>query len=35
MDCENEEYNGIRLSDIEEEMTPSDIWLEEQENSED
>ena len=29
LDCENEEHDGLMLSDIEIEKIPSDIWLEE------
>ena len=34
IDFENEEHNGLMLSDIEIEKTPSDIWLEEEEAGE-
>ena len=30
LDCENEEYDGIRLSDIEVDKIPSDLTMEEQ-----
>ena len=33
-DCEAYTYEGIALSDIEADKTPSDIWLEEEEEGE-
>ena len=34
LDCENEEYNGLKFTDIETDMVPSDLTMEEQQEQE-